>query len=277
MKATHKRYLAAAFATVGLMSLGAAQTTPDAMTPSQEPVIGQAQNQTGAYAPDTDQPSTIQSVPTTQAATVSPDQSTTTNLGVDANGAPIVLDTSNVPTITLNGTQVTFTDAQPGMINGQLMIPVRTVAEQLGATVQWADQDKQVMIELPSTQSVTLDTNRDWIALIANQDQGSMSGPSADMGLSGSEVVLIGNRAYMPFDQLASAIHGSGDWDRNGSTATISTDQPSPPDLTAPDQPITSPDSQPEGTNGTPLDDDKTSGGTGTTPLQNGTATGSIY
>jgi len=232
MKATYKRYLAAAFATVGLFSLGVCQPDPDAMGPTQQSVA-------------------------------SPAQPSTTDLGATANGTQMTLDTSNVPQIMINQTQVNFTEAQPGMINGQLMVPVRAVAEQLGATVQWVDQDKQVVIDLPSEKTVTLDTNRDWLAL-ANPDGQTMaeriSGPDVpqnDIVLSGDEVILIGDRAYMPFDKFAAAINGSTDWDGSGTTATITVDQTTGGE-----------DQQVPGGTGTPLD--KETPPTGTTESPDG-------
>ncbi len=169
MKATYTRYLAAAIATVGFINLAIAQTGPSA-----EPLN---------------------------------DPSVTTDLGVGVGGAP-TLDTTNAPRIMINQMGVNFSDAQPGIINGQLMVPVREVAEQAGGTVHWLDQEKQVVIDLPNQPGVTLDTNQDWLTLINTDDQSrplrfSGSEPDAHVVLNSNEVILIGDRAYMPFDRLA--------------------------------------------------------------------------
>ncbi len=196
MKATYKRQLAAAFAAMGLINLGVCQTS-------------------NATAPDQD----------------------VTASQTEENGA--VLDTSDVPTIMINGTTVNFSDAQPGMINGQLMVPVRAVAECIGDNVDWRHSLKEVVITPPAQDSsVVLDTNRDWLAMISNQDQSQTEqfyngetattvdvGPSAP-ALADNEVVLIGDHAYMPFDQLAASLNGAGNWDQTADMATITTDQP---------------------------------------------------
>jgi len=203
MKATYKRYLAVAFATVGLVNLGVCQVSADPLGPASQ------------VYPATPQPSQ--------------DTVTTTDLGLRSSITQ-VLDIKSIPQVQVNGTVVSFTGAQPGMINGQLMIPVRDIAEQLGATVHWDHQGKQVVLDLPSQKTVTLDTNRDWLTMIGASDvtnPEAASGPNAensDFILPSDEVVLIGDRAYMPFDKLALAINASGDWDQTAGTATITTD-----------------------------------------------------
>jgi hypothetical protein len=191
MKATYTRILAAAIATVGFINLSLAQDGPSA-APVNDPSV-------------------------------------TTDLGAGVSGAP-TLDTTNAPRIMINQANVNFSDAQPGIINGQLMVPVREVCEQAGGTVHWLDQEKQVMIDLPNQPGVTLDTNQDWLTLINTSDQSrplrfSGSEPDAHVVLSSNEVILVDNRAYMPFDRLAGAINGTGDWDQSGALATITTDQ----------------------------------------------------
>jgi len=267
MKATYKRYLAAAFATVGLMSLGVSQILPsdyygqgqDAVGPTQTPItqstVGNDQITPDASQPsakptvnDTNTASSGDTTPTTVISTPTP----ATDLGVTAAGAPPTLDTSGAPQITLNQTQVDFSGAQPGIINGQLMVPVRDVCEQLGATVDWSAADKQVVLILPGQQSVTLDTNQDWLSMI-NPDMttrplrfDSANPDSNHLVLNSNEVILIGDRAYMPFDQLAAAINGSGNWDTSSNTAAISTDS---------NDQVPSPDTAPPLGSGTPLND----------------------
>jgi hypothetical protein len=233
MKATYKRYLAAAFATVGLMNLGVCQVSADPMGPGAQvfPTTPQvSQDQQGTAPPDATTSSGQPQSEATEPSTTTPDTTPTTDLGLRNNGTP-TLETGSVPQIKINNTIVSFNDAQPGMINGQLMIPVRDVCEQIGASVHWMDQAKEVVLDLPSQNTVTLDTNKDWLAMIGNVDQAQLEqlnngGPeSSDLILQSDEVVLIGNRAYMPFDKLAVAINGSGDWDQSAGTATITTDE----------------------------------------------------
>jgi len=206
MKATYKRCLAAAFATVGLMSLATGQVNMDPIGP-------------GSLGPD--------QTPVTQGTTDSPTTTTPVDLGLKANGAS-QLDTTNSPKIMINQIEVTFAGAQPGLINGQLMVPIRDVVEQLGASVKWQDLDKQAVITLPSQQDVTVTTNQDWLDMLNVNDQTRPlrfhnADPEAHLMLNDNEVVLIDNRAYMPFDQLCAAINCTGNWDVSIGTATITT------------------------------------------------------
>jgi len=233
MKVTHKRYLAAAFVAVSMFGLGVSQATQDPMGPTQ-PVQG---------------------------STVTTDNPSTTDLGVSSSGLAMTLDSSNRPNVVLNQTEVNFADAQPGFINGQLMVPIRDVAEQLGATVKWIDQDKEAVVVLPTQQTVTLDTNRDWLSLLTsgeqvNSVQSDNGGPAMHLMLSPNEVILIGNRAYMPFDQLANEINCAGNFDQSAGTATLTTtDGTNEEDVKSPDTAKTPPDETPKpDESGTPPD-----------------------
>jgi len=142
------------------------------------------------------------------------------------------LDTSGTTEIMLNETPVQFLDAQPGMIDGQLMIPVRAFAEQTGAIVTWDNGAKSVQINLPSQETLTLTAfpnvaspNYGTPVPTGDSDAGqnNVGGPyepSPDM-LSSSQVVVIDGHAYMPLSQLATAFNGTGNWDQSDGTATI--------------------------------------------------------
>ncbi len=130
--------------------------------------------------------------------------------------------------IIVNGVAVNFADAKPGTVHGQLLVPLRDVCKQDGATVIWDNDEKEVQICLPTKDTVTLETNDTWLAMqsvpqqraerFADSKTGSTPTP---FPLQKYEVVLIGNRAYMPFDQLAAALDGTATWDGKAPTATI--------------------------------------------------------
>lgn len=248
MKATYKRSLVAAFATVGLMNLGMCQPDQTVYDLTQQSVTAQAQTpieQGSVNAADSVQQQTIQNTPAIQVSGANTDNAST---------IPVTLDTSNVPQIAINDMTVNFTDAQPGMLNGKLMVPVRAVCEQLGATVDWLDQQKQVVINLPSQDTVTLNTNQDWLAMQTDQDQQAeqmndeQGGPNVPTAAIGDDqIVLIGDHAYMPFDELAVAMKGTGNWDGSSSTtASITVDQTG--NSTPMNDGTTSPDSAPYNT-----------------------------
>jgi len=173
---------------------------------------------------------------------------TSTNIGI--SNAPWNLDMSNVPKIMYNSSELTFSDAQPGIINGQLLIPVRSFAEQTGATVSWLDATQEVVINMPNDQSMTLtvvpQTNADDFLnnTTGRPERFSNTDPAAGMssGLWGpQQVILIGDHAYMPLSLLATAFNGTSNWDQDSGTVTISNDQSgvdstaTMPDMKAPD------------------------------------------
>lgn len=149
-------------------------------------------------------------------------------LGVSAQTTNMILDTSGAPKIVINGTTVNFTDGQPGKVNGTLMVPVRDVCQQYGATVTWDNDEKEVQICLPSKDTVTLETNQTWLAMQAVTEQraerfanGQETTAPTPFPLQDYEVTIINDRAYMPINQLAMAINCTGQWDGSSDTATI--------------------------------------------------------
>jgi len=147
------------------------------------------------------------------------------------------LDTSSPTQILFNQTPIQFLDAQPGLIDGQLMVPVRAIAEQTGATVVWDNDAKQVEIDLPNEVSLTLTAipgfsppnygapiesspTEDSDAVPNNVGGPYEPEPSPEM-LTPTQVVIIDGHAYMPLDKLATAFDGTDSWDQSAGTATI--------------------------------------------------------
>lgn len=264
MKTLPKRFLASAFAVTGLMTLGLCQTDQGVTTQS-----GSDQtSQTATSGATTDDMSN---------ATINPagvaqgfNDSATSSANDQLN-----LVTNNAPQIMLNQNPITFGGAEPGFVDGQLMIPVRDVAEQMGATVTWDDQQKTVSISMPNQQSLQLWANPDWYSMLGSGDQGraesfsDKSSTSSNVGGGGNdEVVLIGNRAYMPFDSLAMVMNGTGTYDQGGDTATITlgqTQSGSTPDNTG----VVNSDNEPAAVNG---NDQPSSDAGGNNPGDNGAA-----
>lgn len=144
------------------------------------------------------------------------------------------LDTSRSTRVMYNQAPVNFSDAQPGVMNGQLLIPVRAFAEQAGGTVRWRNDTKVVEIDLPNHSPLQLMSVSQPTAMSNNAARGraerfSGGGSSGQSGMDDSsslfgaqEVVIINGRAYMPLNQLSAVFNGTGNWDQAGGTATIS-------------------------------------------------------
>ena len=53
---------------------------------------------------------------------------------------------SDLP-IYIDGSQVLFPDVQPLIIDGHVQVPVRFVAENIGANVRWDEENRKVIVE----------------------------------------------------------------------------------------------------------------------------------
>jgi hypothetical protein len=149
------------------------------------------------------------------------DQGTDRVMSPGTAPSAMTLDTSNPPPIMNEEVPIIFTDVQPGYLGGQLMVPVREFAQQMGALVTWDHGTKQVMVEMPNEPILSLANNPGWFSSNSDSDQGraerfSNSAPAAP------GIVIINDHAYMPLDQLAAVMKGSANWDKTSGVATIS-------------------------------------------------------
>lgn len=125
--------------------------------------------------------------------------------------------------VTLDGQELE-TDA-PGMIqtvdglNGRTLVPVRTIAEPLGATVMWIAETRQVMIL----------NGDDTIVLTIGSDMAVVNGESVPLpdGVPASVVSCNGaERTMVPLRFVSEHLHAKVEWD--GETYTAAVTSPSP-------------------------------------------------
>ena len=104
--------------------------------------------------------------------------------------APIVLTfTIGSTTGTRNGTRVTL-DAAPVILNGRTLLPVRYVAEPLGATVAWA----------AGTRTVTIQRSGLTLALVVGKATAVVNGRTVPIDAADSRVVpvILQGRTMLP-------------------------------------------------------------------------------
>ncbi|MFZ2413267.1 MAG: stalk domain-containing protein [Candidatus Cryosericum sp.] len=104
--------------------------------------------------------------------------------------APIVLTfTIGSTTGTRNGTRVTL-DAAPVILNGRTLLPVRYVAEPLGATVAWA----------AGTRTVTIQRSGLTLALVVGKATAVVNGQTVPIDTADSRVVpvILQGRTMLP-------------------------------------------------------------------------------
>lgn len=109
----------------------------------------------------------------------------------------------------LDGNQIQF-DVQPQIINDRTMVPLRTIFEALGASVDWNEE----------TRTVTSSKGSAYVSLTVD---------SADMSVNGTSVALdapacvIDGRTLVPIRAVSEAYNTSVDWDAASRTVYITT------------------------------------------------------
>ncbi|MBP1737500.1 MAG: Protease inhibitor precursor [Oscillospiraceae bacterium] len=105
---------------------------------------------------------------------------------------------SSILTVKFNGEVVTFPDAQPFVDkNDRTLIPVRFVAETMGAIVRW-DSDKQSAVITQDGITITVPIGSDTITVT---EDGSTSTVKMD-----TQAVLANERTYVPIRYVAEAL-----------------------------------------------------------------------
>jgi len=109
-------------------------------------------------------------------------------------------------TVKLNGKALAF-DVQPQIINGRTMVPMRTIFEELGATVEW-DQETQTVTSARDDVTVKLTIG---IPNIRINQQNPIELDTAPC--------IIDGRTLVPVRAISEAFHMNVEWD--GSTQTV--------------------------------------------------------
>ncbi|HWA81922.1 MAG TPA: stalk domain-containing protein [Fimbriimonadaceae bacterium] len=118
--------------------------------------------------------------------------------------------------VLVDSNPVQFPDIQPRMIDGRVMVPIRGVFEQMGATVNW-DED---------TQTVSTMLNGSEVVLHIGSDEATVDGKSVMLDAAPVE---IGDRTLVPMRFLGDALGTQVTWNADNeevaidTTATIST------------------------------------------------------
>lgn len=100
-------------------------------------------------------------------------------------------------------------DAAPEIINNRTMLPIRAVAEAVGATVGWVQETATVVIESAYGDEISCTIGSDSISI-----------NSAESELDVSPYVK-GGRTYLPLRAVSEALELEVDWDASASTITL--------------------------------------------------------
>src|SRR5690554_4727601 len=113
--------------------------------------------------------------------------------------------------VKIDGQAVDFPDAKP-FINedSRTLCPVRFIAENLGAEVEWNGANKTVLITKESTE----------ILLTIGKNTALVNGTEKDFD---TVPQIFENRTYVPLRFISEAFNMDVDWDANTRTVLIST------------------------------------------------------
>ena len=123
-------------------------------------------------------------------------------LNVNANG-----DVS----VTVDGEKVVFPDAKPFIDeNGRTLIPVRFVTEDLGATVEWNAEDREVYITKDKAN----------VLIRIGQERILVNGVTKTMD---TKAIIRYDRTYVPIRYVAEGLGATVGWDAGTRTVIITT------------------------------------------------------
>lgn len=132
--------------------------------------------------------------------------------------------------IVLNGNHLAFSNAQPQLVNGSVLVPARGVFENMGFQAQWDDTTKTSTLK---KEGMTIVSQLGASYFTVNGNQKSLDVP----------VQIIDGTLMLPLRAISEATGAQVDWDANTFTASIntnaqaSTQQPSTPTQPSPGRP----------------------------------------
>jgi hypothetical protein len=114
-------------------------------------------------------------------------------------------------TVVLNGKQLNFV-VQPKIINGQTLVPLRSVFEELGVTVAWCND----------TKTVTAIGNNTIVILTVGNNLPTINGVEVYLDQPGS--VIYAGRVLVPLRFISEAFGAVVEWDSITRTVHINTE-----------------------------------------------------
>ena len=118
--------------------------------------------------------------------------------------------------VTVNGTEIVFSDQQPVIINERTLLPIRSVMEAMGKSVSWESETSTVTIS-DSTTTVKLTIGSD-VMLQSVTDEANGGSFSFEVPLD-TPPMIINDRTCLPVRAVAEAFMATVDWD--GATGTV--------------------------------------------------------
>ena len=132
-------------------------------------------------------------------------------LTVPVIGGVLLVNADADVSVTVDGRKVVFPDAKPFIDeNGRTLIPVRFVTEDLGATVEWNAQDREVYIAKDGV----------YIMIRIDQEMILVNGRTKAMD---TKAIIKEDRTYVPIRYVAEELGATVGWDASTRTVIITT------------------------------------------------------
>jgi len=126
-------------------------------------------------------------------------------------GGALTVNANADVSVTVDGKRVVFPDAKPFIDeNGRTLIPVRFVTEDLGATVEWNVQDREVYITKDGV----------YIMIRIDQEMILVNGKTKAMD---TKAIIKEDRTYVPIRYVAEELGATVGWDAATRTVIITT------------------------------------------------------
>ena len=126
-------------------------------------------------------------------------------------GGVLMVNANADVSVTVDGKKVVFPDAKPFIDeNGRTLIPVRFVTEDLGATVEWNAQDREVYITKDGVN----------IMIRIGQEMILVNGRTKAMD---TKAIIKEDRTYVPIRYVAEELGATVGWDASTRTVIITT------------------------------------------------------
>ncbi len=142
----------------------------------------------------------------------------------------------------VNMEMVDFGDTTPQIINDRTMVPVKALADAIGANTEWNDTEKKVTLTLGDMYAVlVIGNDKMTYGKIATDSTGKKSASTTEVFNLDSPPTIVNNRALFPASAIATAFNAEANWVDITKTVYITTSAPVATATPAPVAPVATP------------------------------------
>ena len=117
--------------------------------------------------------------------------------------------------VTINNNKISFTNQEPIIVNGRVLVPLRGIFDRLGYQILWDNNKKEV-----SLYKAAADGTYNYINIAIGNDYYTKDGQNFGLDVPAQ---IINNSTMIPLRAIANATGYEVEWDSNTSTVAIKT------------------------------------------------------